>query len=332
MDRSGIVLAGTVILDIVNVIDHWPQEERLASILRTEYGAGGPPHNAAAALEKLGAPFPVSCIGAVGDDAYGDIFLSQAAGFGLNISSLKKIPGAVTSHTHVMSSAATGQRTFFYQSGVNDLLEPQDLFPDASMAKIFYIGSPGVARKMDQTDGWVKLLSKAKSAGFITAMELVPMPHDVLRALVPGCLAHTDILVINDHESAGITEIEVTKDGLFNFEAGISACRKLLAMGTNQIAAIHHPDGAVAVACDGTVEKRGSVRIDNSEIIGSVGAGDAFYAGFLYGQHEGWPLGACLELANAAAATSLYAATAGASIRTAEQCLKFANERGFRSI
>ena len=38
------------------------------------------------------------------------------------------------------------------------------------------------------------------------------------------------------------------------------------------------------------------------EIIGSVGAGDAFCAGLLYGSHERWPLTASLQLATPAPA------------------------------
>ena len=34
--QSGIVLAGIVVLDIVHIIDHWPAEETLAFIDRTE--------------------------------------------------------------------------------------------------------------------------------------------------------------------------------------------------------------------------------------------------------------------------------------------------------
>ena len=37
MTRRGIVLAGIVVLDIVHIIDHWPAEETLAFIDRTEY-------------------------------------------------------------------------------------------------------------------------------------------------------------------------------------------------------------------------------------------------------------------------------------------------------
>jgi sugar/nucleoside kinase (ribokinase family) len=332
MARSGIILAGTVILDIVNVIDHWPQEERLASILRSEYGAGGPPHNAAAALVKLGADFPISCRGAVGTDAFGDILLGQAKGYGLDIAGFERIEGAVTSNTHVMSSAATGKRTFFHHAGANDLLRSDWLLPGTSNAKIFYLGSPGVARGLDESDGWATLLKRARLQGHETALELVPMPHDVLRALVPPCLPHTDILVINDHEATGITGIDVIKEGGLDVDLTIKACNALLSLGVSKVAAIHHPDGAVAITHEGAIEKRGSLHIETSEIAGSVGAGDAFYAGFLFGWHEGWPLGKCLELANAAAATSLFSLTTSASIRKVDACFEFARERGFRPL
>ncbi len=38
---------------------------------------------------------------------------------------------------------------------------------------------------------------------------------------------------------------------------------------------------------------------------GANGAGDAFAAGFLYGVHEGWAYGRCLELAHASAAACI---------------------------
>jgi sugar/nucleoside kinase (ribokinase family) len=332
MQRSGIVLAGTVILDVVNIIDHWPQEEHLANILRSEYGAGGPPHNAAAALIRLKAPFKVKLIGAVGDDPYGEIFQTQALGYGLDTSCIQKFAGAITSHTHVMTAVKTGKRTFFHQAGANDLLEVDGLLPRDSNAKIYYLGAPGIAAKMDSNDGWVHCLEHAKASGFITALELVSMPAFVLQKLVPPCLIHTDILVINDHEASSITGIEVAPDGVLNVDATIDACQKLLDMGVSQVVAIHHPQGAVAKLKTGLMEKRGAIRVKTDEIAGSVGAGDAFYAGFLLGWHEGWSLEQCLDLGNAAAATSLFSVTTSAGIRSAKDCLAFAFERGIHNL
>ena len=90
-----IVLAGIVVLDIVNIIDHWPAEETLAFIDRTEYAAGGPPHNAGAGLLKLGAPFPVTLLATSGDDTYGELMLASARSYGLDTSHVPIVPGAV---------------------------------------------------------------------------------------------------------------------------------------------------------------------------------------------------------------------------------------------
>ncbi len=76
------------------------------------------------------------------------------------------LPGAITSHTHVMSSAATGRRTFFAQLGVNNQMTTAHLMPpEDSTAKLYYLGSPGVARGLDQSDGWRKLLVAARHVG-----------------------------------------------------------------------------------------------------------------------------------------------------------------------
>ncbi len=332
MSRRGIVLAGTVILDIVHIVDHWPQEESVALVSRTEFGAGGPPHNAAAGLVKLGAPFPVTLLGAVGDDHYSSVFVRQAAAYGLDPSQLAHVDGAVTSHTQVMSCEDTGRRTFFHQVGVNAVLTPDVLMPRDASGKIFYVGSPGIAKAMDQGDGWRELLHAARDKGYMTALEMVPIVRDLQQAHVLPCLPLADVLVINEGEAEDLTGIRLTTGRAFSWQGAEEACRALLDTGVGKFVAIHHPDGAIAVTRDGDVVKAGSVRVPRQDIVGSVGAGDAFYAGVLFGLHEDWPLQKCLELGNAAAATSLASATTSAAIRPYTECLAYAAKCGLRDV
>ncbi len=332
MTRSGIVLAGIVVLDIVHIVDHWPDEETLSFIDRTEYAAGGPPHNAAAGLIKLGAPFPVIMLGTAGDDAYGETMLANARSYGVDTSRMTIIKGAVTSHTHVMSCADTGKRTFFAQLGVNNIMTTEHLLPlPGSTAKLYYLGSPGVARGLDASGGWAKLLQAAHALGMKTCLELCPVPVDVLRAHVPACLPHCDYFIVNDYEASSITGIEVTTGQRLDWRAAVACCRKLLDMGVTELAGVHHPDGAVAVTRGGEIARRPSVKVDQSEIAGATGAGDAFYAGMLLGIHEAWPLEKCLDLGNAAAATSLHSPTTSASIRPWADCLAYSKARGLRA-
>jgi sugar/nucleoside kinase (ribokinase family) len=329
--RRGIILAGIVVLDIVHIVDHWPAEETLAFIDRTEYAAGGPPHNAGAGLLKLGADFPVTLLATAGDDAYGETMLASARGYGLDTSRVTIVPGIETSHTHVMSSAATGRRTFFAQLGVNNHMTVEHLLPPRdSTAKLYYLGSPGVARGLDAADGWRTLLKAARAQGMKTCLELCPVPADTLRKHVPPCLPLCDYFVVNDYEAGAITGIDIAPANRLDWAAAEKACRVLLDMGVGIIAGIHHPDGAVAVSRAGEVVMRPSVAVDAREIVGSVGAGDAFYAGVLFGIHEEWPLAKCLDLGNAAAATSLHSPTTSASIRPWAECFAYARAKGLR--
>ncbi len=333
MSRSGIVLAGIVVLDIVNIIDHWPPEETISFVERTEYGAGGPPHNAGAGLLKLGAPFPVTLLATAGDDSFGEIMLASARGYGLDTSRMTVVPGAVTSHTYVMSCADTGRRTFFAQLGVNNQMTVEHLTPpEGTNAKLYYLGSPGVARGLDESDGWRKLLSIARARGMKTCIELCPAPAETLKRLTTPCLPLCDYFVVNDYEASSITGIEVASHGRLDWAAAEAACRRLLELGVGELAAVHHPDGAVAVSREGEVVRRVSVNVAQEEIVGSTGAGDAFYAGMLFGIHEDWPLEKCLDLGNAAAATSLHSATTSASIRPWAECLDYARARGLRAM
>jgi sugar/nucleoside kinase (ribokinase family) len=330
MKRNGIVLAGTVILDIVHLIDHWPAEEMVAMVARTEYGAGGPPLNAAAGLMKLGAMFPVTCKGVVGDDDLGRILINNAASHGLDTSGIRSMAGQVTSHTQVMTSQSTAKRTFFHQVGVNAMISADMLLPETDEARIFYVGSPGIAQSVDTGDGWRRLLRAARSRGFLTALEMVPTSRESHERLVRPCVPLVDIMVVNDNEAEHVAGMTVTQDGQLDWQAAEICCKKLLDMGVGLVAAIHHPDGAVGAMRDGSVARAGSVKVLSEEIIGTVGAGDAFFAGVLFGLHEGWDLQRCLSLGNAAAATSLQSATTCASIRPWTECLAYAARHGVR--
>lgn len=332
MTRRGIVLAGIVVLDVIHIIDHWPDEETLAFIDRTEHAAGGPPHNAGAGLLKLGADFPVTLLATAGDDAYGEIMLKSAQGYGLDTTHVSIVKGAITSHTHVMSCADTGRRTFFAQMGVNNVMTVEHLMPPkGSNAKLYYLGSPGLAEALDKGDGWRRLLSAAHAQGMKTCLELCPAPAEKLRQHVTPCLPLCDYFVVNDYEAGSLTGIDVAPGGRLSWEAAEAACHKLLDMGVRDLAGVHHPDGAVALRRSGDVAKRPSVKVSQSEIAGSTGAGDAFYAGVLLGLHEDWPLTRCLDLGNAAAATSLHSPTTSASIRPWTECLAYAASKGLNS-
>jgi bifunctional ADP-heptose synthase (sugar kinase/adenylyltransferase) len=69
--RSGILAAGNFIVDYVKIVDHYPQQDMLASILGESQANGGGPYNVLKDLAAMQAAFPLAACGLVGDDANG---------------------------------------------------------------------------------------------------------------------------------------------------------------------------------------------------------------------------------------------------------------------
>lgn len=68
-----------------------------------------------------------------------------------------------------------------------------------------------------------------------------------------------------------------------------------------QTVVVHGAEGAFALDGDGFAEKKAYT----AEAVDTVGAGDAFAAGFLSGWLQGWSIGECLQLANACGACAV---------------------------
>jgi sugar/nucleoside kinase (ribokinase family) len=206
----------------------------------------------------------------------------------------------------------------------------EQMLPADDAAKIYYLGSPGISSSMDASDGWRAALNEAKARGFKTAMELCPVPPDLQRTQTLPCLPLLDYFVINDSEAEILSGLSVSREGHFDRDLATAAAQKLLDLGVKELVAIHHPEGAVALRNNGESAFAPSVNVPKSEVVGTVGAGDAFYAGMLFGIHEDWSLDKCLALANASAATSLHSATTSSSIRPWTDCLAYAAAKGLR--
>ncbi len=131
------------------------------------------------------------------------------------------------------------------------------------------------------------------------------------RPLVVPALRWLDYLVINELEAQSLTGISLrTPHGLAAPEAFAEAATWLMQQGVRQRVVIHAPEGAWGQQADGEERWQPAWCLAPEEIVGSVGAGDAFCAGVLYASHEGWSLTETLKLAHTCACFNLHAANA----------------------
>lgn len=333
--RNGILAGGNWIMDYVKMIDVYPNENALANILEQNLGNGGAPFNVLKAIYKMGFSIPMEGVGVLGDDEIGREILEQCNQMGIDNAQLKTIPGERTSFTDVMTVCNTGKRTFFHYRGANSLLEEKDFSFEKSSAKLFHLGYLLLLDRLDKVDedglsGAAKVLKEAKSAGFTTSADIVSEQSIRYKEVIPSSLPFIDILFINELEANRLTDIE-TCDGQGDFliSKGFEAAEQILQMGVLNWAIIHFPKGAIASSKAGERLFQPCVRVPQSSIKGTVGAGDAFAAGVLAGFHEEWAMEECLRIGVCAAATSLLDNTASGSIRPWKQCLTYGETLGF---
>jgi sugar/nucleoside kinase (ribokinase family) len=335
MARTGIVSGGSWSVDKNKLINAWPDEEGSAFIIADEMQCGGSGANAAVDLRKLGVPFPVDAIGLVGEDADGRFLIGLCDTFGIGREQLRTSPELPTSHTFVMTARPTGKRTFFHEQGAHALLAPDHFDFGRTNAAILHLGLPGECDTLDapwggEASGWVAVLKKARSAGLRTNMEFAPVANGTLAPLARPCLAHLDYLIINDAEAGEVAGTTTVTRGVTDFAACEAAALAIRDGSAIELVVVHFPFGAIAVVRDGTITRKPSVRVPRDAIGGSVGAGDAFAAGMLFGIHEGWPLEQSLTLANASAAASLRSLTTTGSVENWRACLALADRWGWR--
>jgi len=335
--RSGLLAGGNWIVDKLKVIDVFPQQDALANILEESTGNGGSPFNILIDLAKLGAKFPLAGVGRIGADADGEWIREECATWKVNHSQLQVHAGAPTSHTDVMTVRDTGRRTFFHQRGANAHLVPEDFAFGSSKARIFHLGYLLLLDALDQPDpefGTVaaRVLAQAKKAGCQTSIDVVSEDSDRFAKIVLPALPYVDFCILNEFEIERTTGVPTRPGGELSLQAVRQAARALLEKGVQAWVIVHFPEGAYALGKNGVECRQGSIHLPQDQIVGTVGAGDAFAAGVLWGLHDELPIEEALRYGVCAAAACLQGAGTSDGVRALEECLAQGEKFGFREI
>ena len=329
MERRGIIAVGNWIVDNVKFIEAYPRKGNLATISRQEEGLGGCAHNVLADLAAMHSGIPLYAGGCIGADRFGQMCLDACDRFGIDRSNLKVLDGAATSYTDVMSeTAGDGSRTFFHCRGANAELSADQVLACESPARIFHLGYLLLLDALDQDDpeygvAAARALDGLLKQGYETSVDVVSEEGDRYRRVVLPCLKYIDYLIINEVEAENCLGTPLRCEDQPDLPAIKAAASRLLDLGVRKKVVIHFPEGGVAADRDGDVCYAPSFTVDRSEIVSSVGAGDAFCAGALYAIHEGWPLREMLEFASAGARFNLFSATSTGGAPELETILSF---------
>ena len=335
--RNGILAGGNFIIDHVKLIDAWPAQDMLATIVHETSSNGGGPYNLLKDLAAMRAPFPLSAVGLVGQDANGAWIIDDCQKAGIDTAQLHRTSEAPTSYTDAMTVTSTGRRTFFHQRGANALLSAQHFDFQQTQARVFHLGYLMLLDEMDRelpSGGTVaaQVLATAQQHGLITAVDIVSTENPRFRQITEAALPHIDHLVINEIEASKVVGTDLRSGNRVQVRACMAAAQHLIHKGVRQQVVIHFTEGAVAAKAHGQITLQGSLQLPPGFIAGATGAGDAFAAGYLWGVHEHWSTERCLELAVSTAAACLTDPTPSRGLRPVDQCLLLAKEYPARTL
>jgi sugar/nucleoside kinase (ribokinase family) len=333
--RCGLLAGGNWIIDLVKMIDVYPQPEQLANIRSQSEGTGGAPYNVLIDLAHTGVPFPLFAAGLVGKDALGEHILATCREHKIDVQHLRTTPKAPTSYTDVMTEQGHGRRTFFHARGANALWDGEDLDFKKLDVRIFHLGYLLLLDALDQPDPKfgtkaARLLARAQAAGVKTCADVVSEDSDRFARIVNPALKHVDYCILNEIEAGKTTGFKIRQpDGKLDTVALRHAAGALLQQGVRELVVVHFPEGAFVRTRKGEDFWQSSLKLPPKYIAGTAGAGDAFCAGGLYGLHEGWDLQRCLLTGVCIAAASLADATCTAGVKSLNTSLALAKKFGF---
>ena len=298
-NRTGIAVAGTILVDKLNEIGAYPASGELTKILSVSRAVGGAVPNVGIDIKRVDPTIPVSAIGKIGNDAEGDFLVDTLEENGVDASLLVR-GDKPTSFTDVMSIVG-GQRTFFTYPGACADFGVDDVDFDKLDAKMLHLGYFLLLDKVDGGDG-EKILKAAQEKGIKTSIDLVSENSDRYH-IVKDCLKYTDNVIINELEAGMIAGIEPCHENLEKI------ARAIKDMGVSERVIIHMPETGVCLSDNGFFEYP-SWELPKGFIKGKTGAGDAFCAGALIGIYRGLDEMGILTLAQKTATASLSAADA----------------------
>lgn len=219
----------------------------------------------------------VAFIGKCGDDVFGRYMLEQMQRRGVNTDPVLIVPGQTTGISVILNRGA--DRSIWTYPGLIAALEAEDI-PEVLLKSsrhlhvASYFLQTALASKLPQ------LFRQARSIGLTTSLDTNYDPTETWQGF-DELLSVTNVFLPNEKEALSLS-------GLANLEQAAAQ----LAVKVETLAIKRGAQGALGIQAD----RRVTTPSISARVVDTIGAGDSFDAGFLYGYLSGWPLERSLKM------------------------------------
>ncbi len=249
----------------------------------------------------------VAFVGVVGDDVYGRFMLEAMQERGIDTSYCIIDPTLQTGFTIILAKP-DGDRAMLTYSGTIAALKPEQINRDLlTQTRHLHVGSYFMLDEL--RDGLPELFAAALEQGVTTSLDMNWDPREQWQAetILPFC----NVLLPNAAEAQRLTDCDNLEDALIKLAERVPTLAIKLGAA-----------GGLAQQGDEVIQLR-PIPVD---IVDTVGAGDSFNAGFLYGFIKQWTLIKSLQLALACGSLSTLAAGGTTAQPTLDEALKIINQ------
>jgi sugar/nucleoside kinase (ribokinase family) len=328
--KEGIAVAGTITVDEIKRISKYPNKSELTTIQNISRSIGGTVSNCSVSLAKIDHTIPIEIVTLIGDDEKGEFLKGRLREYrNIDLNQVKMIGN--TPFTDVIQDEFDHSRTFFTYRGNSSLFDENTINLKNLKSEILHIGYILLLESLDKEDSvfgtkMAKVLKEAQELGIKTSIDIVSENSSRYEQIVPPSLKYTNYCVINELEAGKSVGIDLrASSGELIIQDIKKVLLKMKELGVKDWVVIHTPEGSFGF--DGlNVYSIPSLLLDKKFIKGTVGAGDAYVSGVLYGALKGLDLPNSMKLGTAAAASSLFEEDSTSGIKCYEQLITMYEE------
>ncbi len=278
LKQYDVLVAGEInpdlILELPSATIRFDQQEVLARHSLLTIGSSNVIFACGAA--RLG--LKVAFIGVVGKDIFGDYMLAEMDSRGIDTAHVILRPDISTGFSVILNHGQ--DRSILTSKGAISALTSDD-FDSQLLAKTRHFHVASYFLQLNLRPSLPALFREARRLGASTSLDTNWDPKEKWHG-VKELLAETTLFFPNENEACSLAKTEDAKDAA-----------KLLADFGPVVAVKLGPKGAL-LCKDGNLAKARAIEV---AVADTVGAGDTFDAGFVYGYLQDWSLQRCLEFA-----------------------------------
>lgn len=301
--KFDILVAGEINPDLIlsgNVTPEFGQVEKLVDSAALTIGSSSAIF--ACGTAQLG--LKVAFIGVCGDDVFGHFMLDEMSKRGVDVSHIIVRAGGQTGLSVILNNGV--DRAILTHPGLIAELQAADIADKLlRQSRHLHVASYFLQTKL-QPD-LPKLFSHARLLGLTTSLDTNYDPSEQWRDF-DDLLAVTNVFLPNEAEAKSLTASENADEAANRLKVKVEAAAIKLGK-----------DGALGISQSQKIHAK-SIPVN---VVDTVGAGDTFDAGFIYGYLQGWELEKSLRLACVCGALSTQAAGGTSAQPTLNEALKF---------